>query len=593
MAILVIVTVVGNSMTLVAFIIDKHLRTIYNTFIFNLALTDLIIGLISMPFYAVYTINGFHSLLEGIFCKVWFVTDLTLCTESVFTILFLSYDRLLLTRYGHRYDTRVTLMISIWKIVFSWIVAFLLWGPFVIYWELRGGNTTIPNSQCYSKALEEPPYAITTAVIEFLLPFLALLIISSVLYNKVRKMFAKRKTLICEEDTVEQTSLENVETFTEGNSTENEMKKLKKYGLESKTQTTKRVTDPSYEGSTTGSQTDIPANSIPEQHGKRNETAMPEKDQFVQGHIRNEEYSTGVIRSAGSENILSKEAAIKYNHESTIGKTHFEETIVADEEYSIEDKAKVTEGEEIDHDEEKSEDKKENPTEDINTKSSDILEAVLSVLRKGHEPSGLVYSSSIERLVESRKKSEEMETTEIKTNILVNDSEATPSGHGFERQFSLKEKKSVKRNASHNAGFLGRSFTTAHRVDSIDLDHINEEKSSKGKHREVDIDLAIRESRVTDFHECKKNIMPRERNLRKAAKYLAALLIVFFLCWAPYTSVKILENAFEIKFGKTVRNLSRWLLWLKSSINPFLYAYNSRRYRRHFKRFLPCCCSKL
>lgn len=55
-ALIIVVAIVGNIFTIVAFVKDKKLHTVYNMYIVNLAITDLLVGCVSMPFYAVYTL---------------------------------------------------------------------------------------------------------------------------------------------------------------------------------------------------------------------------------------------------------------------------------------------------------------------------------------------------------------------------------------------------------------------------------------------------------------------------------------------------------------------------------------------------------
>lgn len=76
------------------------------------------------------------------------------------------------------------------------------------------------------------------------------------------------------------------------------------------------------------------------------------------------------------------------------------------------------------------------------------------------------------------------------------------------------------------------------------------------------------------------------RNGRKAAKALAMLTIVFVLTWAPYAVAMVLQSFCDTCVSRPVSETFIWILWFKSAINPFLYAFNCNRFRSNFKFFL-------
>ena len=49
---IILLTVVGNLIVLFAFFNDKHLLTPSNNFLLSMAIADLLVGLIGMPFYS-------------------------------------------------------------------------------------------------------------------------------------------------------------------------------------------------------------------------------------------------------------------------------------------------------------------------------------------------------------------------------------------------------------------------------------------------------------------------------------------------------------------------------------------------------------
>ena len=77
-----------------------------------------------------------------------------------------------------------------------------------------------------------------------------------------------------------------------------------------------------------------------------------------------------------------------------------------------------------------------------------------------------------------------------------------------------------------------------------------------------------------------------DQRLTKAAKFLAMLVVAFLIFWAPYTITTIIISFCEDCVNKSLYEFFNFVLWMKSTVNPFLYAYNSPRYRKHFKTFL-------
>ncbi|KAM7410355.1 hypothetical protein PAMA_001680 [Pampus argenteus] len=74
---------------------------------------------------------------------------------------------------------------------------------------------------------------------------------------------------------------------------------------------------------------------------------------------------------------------------------------------------------------------------------------------------------------------------------------------------------------------------------------------------------------------------------KKIAKSLAIIVCIFGICWAPYTLLMIIRAACS---GECVPHywyeITFWLLWLNSAINPFLYPLCHSSFRRAFTKIL-------
>ncbi|NXF72053.1 HRH3 protein, partial [Sclerurus mexicanus] len=94
MVLLCLVTILGNILVILAFILDRNLRHRSNYFFLNLAVSDFAVGVFCIPLYIPYILTGKWHLGRGV-CKLWLVMDYLLCTASVFNIVLISYDRFL------------------------------------------------------------------------------------------------------------------------------------------------------------------------------------------------------------------------------------------------------------------------------------------------------------------------------------------------------------------------------------------------------------------------------------------------------------------------------------------------------------------
>uniref|UniRef100_A0A669QWB0 Muscarinic acetylcholine receptor n=1 Tax=Phasianus colchicus TaxID=9054 RepID=A0A669QWB0_PHACC len=139
MVLLALVTVFGNVLVILAFILDRNLRHRSNYFFLNLAISDFAVGVFCMPLYIPYALTGTWHLGKGL-CKLWLLMDYLVCSASVFNIVLISYDRFLSVTKAVSYRAQQGMMSSpVVKMVAIWILAFLLYSPAVLLWEYMTG----------------------------------------------------------------------------------------------------------------------------------------------------------------------------------------------------------------------------------------------------------------------------------------------------------------------------------------------------------------------------------------------------------------------------------------------------------------------
>ncbi|XP_021923374.1 muscarinic acetylcholine receptor DM1 [Zootermopsis nevadensis] len=184
-----LVTVVGNSMVMISFKIDKQLQTISNYFLFSLAVADFAIGLISMPLFTVYTLFGYWPLGPHI-CDTWLALDYLASNASVLNLLIISFDRYFsvtrpLTYRAKRTTNRAAIMIGC-----AWGISLLLWPPWIYSWPYIEGERTVPDHECYIQFIETNHYiTFGTAIAAFYVP----VTVMCILYWRIWRETEKRQ----------------------------------------------------------------------------------------------------------------------------------------------------------------------------------------------------------------------------------------------------------------------------------------------------------------------------------------------------------------------------------------------------------------
>uniref|UniRef100_A0A8C3L0R1 G-protein coupled receptors family 1 profile domain-containing protein n=1 Tax=Chrysolophus pictus TaxID=9089 RepID=A0A8C3L0R1_CHRPC len=188
MVLLALVTVLGNVLVILAFILDRNLRHRSNYFFLNLAISDFAVGVFCMPLYIPYALTGTWHLGKGL-CKLWLLMDYLLCSASVFNIVLISYDRFLSVTKAVSYRTQQGMMSNpVVKMVAIWVFAFLLYSPAVLLWEYMTGCSMVEEGQCYAEFFNNWYFLLCASTLEFFVPLISVTYFNmSIFYNIQRR----------------------------------------------------------------------------------------------------------------------------------------------------------------------------------------------------------------------------------------------------------------------------------------------------------------------------------------------------------------------------------------------------------------------
>ena len=171
----IIVNLVGNIMTLLAFVIDPKLRACnQNMYIVNLAMADLAVGLISMPLDIYYTHMRWHWGLGRWTCKFWLSVNHWAAAEASLTIILISYDRMIMIRDGENYDEAEVRKKGFRNLAITWVVSFLLYVPTILGFDYLTGESVLKEEHCKTEFHVVQWFHILIALIELLLPLVCI-----------------------------------------------------------------------------------------------------------------------------------------------------------------------------------------------------------------------------------------------------------------------------------------------------------------------------------------------------------------------------------------------------------------------------------
>ena len=126
-----LVAIVGNSLVLAAILSAPSLRSPAILLLCNLALSDLLVGLVIQPLFIAHSFNLTTRLLTSI----WLIMSYSACGISLCTMTAIAVDRFLALHYHLRYSTMVTSFRIKTILTALWLKSVIFSG--IYFWSVR------------------------------------------------------------------------------------------------------------------------------------------------------------------------------------------------------------------------------------------------------------------------------------------------------------------------------------------------------------------------------------------------------------------------------------------------------------------------
>ncbi|CAH1784440.1 unnamed protein product [Owenia fusiformis] len=186
-SIIIILSLVGNTLVVLAVYRHRSLRIVCNYYIVSLAIADLLVSLFVLPF-SMMTVMLDAWVFGLAWCQIWMTLDVFLCTSSIMNLCAISVDRFraITTPLKYAMNRSVSHVVIISGIM--WLVSLAVAITPVIFWSSSTSSLLEDSGMCALPV--DPAFVVTSSIIAFFVPCLLMIacyfIILRVMRKKVR-----------------------------------------------------------------------------------------------------------------------------------------------------------------------------------------------------------------------------------------------------------------------------------------------------------------------------------------------------------------------------------------------------------------------
>ncbi|KAM8848324.1 D(1) dopamine receptor-like isoform 1-T2 [Synchiropus picturatus] len=203
LSLLILTTLLGNTLVCAAVTKFRHLRTkVTNFFVISLAVSDLLVAILVMPWKAVTEIVGFWPF--GSFCDTWVAFDIMCSTASILNLCVISLDRYWAISSPFRYERKMTPRVAYVMISVAWTLSVLIsFIPVQLSWHKAqapsaasgSGNSTSQQGPENCDSSLNRTYAISTSLISFYIPVAIMLATYTQIYRIAHRQIRRISAL--------------------------------------------------------------------------------------------------------------------------------------------------------------------------------------------------------------------------------------------------------------------------------------------------------------------------------------------------------------------------------------------------------------
>ena len=180
---IILLIILGNILVIVAIAKDNNLKGLQNWFIASLAVSDLLLGLLIMPFSLANELMGYW-VFGDVLCQMWLSIDVLLCTASILNLCLISLDRYWSITRAVSYVRNRTKQRAIIMITTVWLLSAIICFPPLVGWKRPQKKI---NGFPLCLLSQEPGYVVYSTLGSFYIPLIVMVIVYFKIYLAARE----------------------------------------------------------------------------------------------------------------------------------------------------------------------------------------------------------------------------------------------------------------------------------------------------------------------------------------------------------------------------------------------------------------------
>ncbi|XP_041127788.1 5-hydroxytryptamine receptor 2A-like [Polyodon spathula] len=164
--IVIILTIAGNILVIMAVSLEKKLQNATNYFLMSLAITDMLLGFLVMPVSMLTILYGYAWPLPSQLCPIWIYLDVLFSTASIMHLCAISLDRYIAIRnpiHHSRFNSRTK---AFMKILAVWTISVGISMPVPVF-GLRDKYKFVKDGSCF---LTDETFVLVGSFVAFFIP---------------------------------------------------------------------------------------------------------------------------------------------------------------------------------------------------------------------------------------------------------------------------------------------------------------------------------------------------------------------------------------------------------------------------------------